>query len=262
VTHRASPAASLSHPRFAALAFATLASFAPAVAFAQDLQTDGSDPNGAPPPPPAMPPPGQPGSVAPPPPPGSTQQKLQQSTEQDTGVGLHFVYLQPEIGFGVAGLGGSLPDSAKDSRTAVGPVFGLGGGFEFIAFQLGARVRYMPTSKFDLWSAGGEIAYQPGSGRFWPRIGLGVGWAWAKNFDAAKCGLFCSESESKGLDLGLRGGVQYYLTPHIEIGADVSLDVLFLSRSGLPVPNVEYATDGSGTGYSATVFGHAGFHFP
>lgn len=243
-------------------ASALLALAISAPAQAQDLTTDGSDPNGAPPPPPPMPSSGQPGSPTAPPPPGSTAAHLQKSTEEDTGVGLHFVYIQPEIGVGFASLGGALPDVAKDYRSGVGASIGLGAGLEFIAFQLGGRLRYLPTSHFDLWSAGGEIAYQPGSGRFWPRIGLGVGWAWTKGFDQKMCGTFCGAVEAKGLDVGLRGGFQYYVSSHVEIGADVTLDALFLTRPATLAGDAAYQKEGSGTGFSAALLAHAGFHYP
>jgi hypothetical protein len=244
------------------VALAALALLLPVGAHAQELQTDGSDPNGAPPPPPPMPSAGQPGSVAPPPPPGSTEARLKESTDKDTGVGLHFVYLQPEIGIGTAMLGGVLPDSAKDFRSGTGAVLGVGAGLEFIAFQLGARLRYMPTSNFNLWTVGGEFAYQPGSGRFWPRIGLGVGWASATGFGQNMCSTYCGSIDVKGLDVALRGGVQYYLTPHWEIGGDFSLDALFLKRAGITVADTSYEKDASSTGVAAALFGHVGYHYP
>lgn len=243
-----------------AAALAALVLSLPAGARAQELQTDGSDPNGAPPPPPPMPSAGQPGSAKPPPPPGSTEARLQDSTEKDTGVGLHFVYLQPEIGIGTASLGSVLPD--KDFRTGTGAVLGVGAGFEFIAFQLGARLRYMPTSSFNLWTVGGEFAYQPGSGRFWPRIGLGVGYARATGFGETMCSTFCGSVDVKGVDVALRGGVQYFLTPHWEIGGDFSLDALFLKRAGITVVDTSYAKDETSTGVAAALVAHVGYHYP
>ncbi len=260
-SHR-NPQARRPHLGLARVVIAALALLLPAAALAQDLQTDGSDPNGAPPPPPPMPSAGQPGSVAPPPPPGSTQQRLQQATQEDTGVGLHFVYLQPQIGVGTASLGGVLPDSAKGYRTGTGGAFGVGAGLEFVAFQLGARLEYLPTQHFDLTTIGGEIAYQPGSGRFWPRIGLGVGWATANNFSTQMCGAFCASIDVTGLDVAARGGFQYYVSSHWELGADLSLDALFLKRQGVPVADAAFAADGSSVGIAATLFAHVGFHYP
>jgi hypothetical protein len=242
-----------------ALALVTAAVTTATTAGAQELQTDASDPNGAPPPPPPMPTGGQPGSPTAPPPPGSTAAHLQQSTEQDSGVGLHFVYLQPEIGGGLAHLGDAMQD--KDLRSGGGLALGVGGGLEFIAFQLGARARYLSTPHFDLWSVGGELAYQPGSGRFWPRVGLGVGWAWTGNLDKQVCGARCAQIDTKGLDVGLRAGFQYFLSPHWEIGADASVDALFLKTSSYLVGTQTYGGT-SGTGFSGLVLAHAGFHYP
>ncbi len=267
MTLPSAPGTSLRRPlRLGAIRSVTLAALAalalvlPAAAQAQDLQTDGSDPNAAPPPPPPMPSAGQPGSATPPPPPGSTQARLQESTDRDTGVGLHFVYLQPEIGIGTASLGTVLPD--KDYRSGTGAVLGVGAGFEFIAFQLGARLRYMPTPNFNLMTVGGEFAYQPGSGRFWPRIGLGVGWASANGFKETMCSTWCGAVDVKGVDVSLRAGAQYYVSPHWEIGGDFSLDALFLKRSGINVVDTSYAKDESSTGVAAAVVAHVGYHYP
>jgi hypothetical protein len=245
-----------------AAALAALVLLLPAGARAQELQPDGSDPNAAPPPPPPMPSAGQPGSATPPPPPGSTEARLKESTDKDTGVGLHFVYLQPEVGVGFASIGSVLPETAKDFRSGAGAVLGVGAGFEFIAFQLGARLRYMPTSSFNLWTVGGEFAYQPGSGRFWPRIGLGVGWATATGFGQTMCSTFCGSIDVKGVDVSLRGGVQYFLTPHWEIGGDLSLDALFLKRAGITVVDTTYEKDATSTGVAAALVGHVGYHYP
>ena len=234
---------------------------------AQDLTPDTGDPNAPPPPPPAMPEPGTPGSATPPPPPGSTAATLDRSSKEDTGVGLHFVYIQPEIGVGWATLGSTIPDDKSDFRSGAGPVFGVGAGGEFISFQAGARLRVLSTPNFNLWTVGGELAYQPGSGRFWPRIGVGVGYVWGNKFPVESCGAQCGNLDINGIDAGLRAGLQYYITSNIEIGADLGLDALFLKRRGINVgasgtSNASLTTDQSSTGFLAVALVHLGFHYP
>ena len=246
----------------AASACCAAIAFAPATAGATDLSTDSGDPNGAPPPPPPMPTPGTVGSPTPPPPAGSTAATLQESSDQDTGVGLHFVYIQPEVGYGVTNLGSGATGNV-DLGTPGGPVFGLGAGAELITFQLGGRLRMMPTKYFNLWTVGGEVAYQPGSGRFWPRIGLAAGYAWVNGFDRQLCGNFCDLVDVSGLDLGVRAGFQYFVTPTIELGLDGGLDALLLKRKGIngnPIP--DWRDDGSSTGFLAVAMAHVGLHWP
>ena len=236
---------------------------ASSTALATELSTDpppGTDPNGPPPPPPPMPDPGTVGSPTPPPVAGSTEAQLQQADQEDTGVGLHFVYIQPEVGVGIASIPSSL--LGKDAGTPAGPVFGIGAGAELITFQVGGRLRTLVTPHYNLWTVGGEVAYQPGSGRFWPRIGLAVGYAWANSFNTDICGTkeVCDLVDISGIDVGLRAGLQYFVTSSIEIGADAGLDALFLKRKGIN-GNIAYASDESGTGFMAVAVAHLGFHF-
>jgi len=252
----------------ASLSAAVLSVFALS-AGATELTPDSpsSDPNGPPPMPPPMPAPGAPGSAAPPPAAGTTEAHLGQSDTEDNGIGLKLFYVQPEIGFGWASIGGSIPLPASSSqdfskfRSGAGPMLGLGVGAEFITFQFGARLRTISTPSWNLWNAGGEVMYQPGSGRFWPRIGVSVGYAWAARFDEAMCGAACGLLDVSGLSVGLRGGFQYYVTKTIEIGADATLDYLKLSRPGINGNNI-YSDDGSGNGGMFGLLGHVGMHLP
>lgn len=240
-----------------------------ATASATELTPDppSSDPNGPPPMPPPMPAEGQPGSAAPPPPAGTTEAHLATSDAEDNGIGLKLFYVQPEIGYGWASIGGTIPLPAVSTtdysqfRSGAGPMFGLGVGAEFITFQFGGRLRTISTPHWNLWNAGGEVMYQPGSGRFWPRIGLTVGYAWAAKFDEAMCGAACGLLDVSGLSLGLRGGFQYFLAKNVEVGADATFDYLSLKRPGINGNNV-YATDGTGNGGVIGVLGHVGIHLP
>jgi len=234
-------------------------------ASATELQQDGSDPNGAPPMPPPMPPPGQPGSVAPPPPPGSTEAHLQQSEVEDNKIGLKLFYLQPEIGLAWATLGGTMPQPAiatqdyEKFKSGGGPLLGLGAGAEFITFQLGGRLRAMSTPYWNLWNLGGEVMLQPGSGRFWPRVGVAVGYAWTSHFSNEICN-GCDLSIG-GLTVGARGGVQYFVSSSIEIGADLTLDYMSLRRSGI-AGNSVFGESGNGNGFMLAAMGHVGIHLP
>ena len=243
---------------------------------AADLVPDPGDPNAAPPVPPPMPEPGQPGSATPPPPPQSTEAHLDKSGQQDNGIGLKLVYLQADVGVGWATLGGALPsagpwiDPAKpasslnydDHRSGGGAAFGLGAGLEFITFQAGARFRALSTSSFNLWNIGGELALQPGSGRFWPRFGLNVGYVWASGFKEALCANYCGLLDVSGVNVGVRGGFQYFVGKNVELGADATADAMFLKRGSINGQRAELAGDQRGTGVQLALLGHVGFHFP
>jgi hypothetical protein len=237
------------------------------VASATELQPDSSDPNGAPPMPPPMPPPGQPGSVAPPPPAGSTEAHLQQSDKEDNGIGLKLFYLQPEIGLGYASLGSAMPTPSvaqvdySKFKSGGGAVLGLGVGAEFITFQIGGRLRTISTPYWNLWNVGGEVNFQPGSGRFWPRLGLAVGYAFTARHSNEVCGNACDSLSIGGLSVGLRGGVQYYLTSIIEIGADATFDYMSLKRDGIAGHPV-FGQSGNGSGVMFAAMGHIGVHLP
>lgn len=239
----------------------------PAAATELTPDAPSGDPNGPPPMPPPMPVEGQPGSVAPPPAAGSTDAQLATSDQQDNGIGLKLFYLQPEIGFGWASIGGAIPlppasiTDYSQFRSGAGPVLGLGVGAEFITFQFGARLRAISTPHWNLWNAGGEVLFQPGSGRFWPHVGLTVGYAWASRFDDAMCGNVCDQLSVSGLSLGLRGGVQYFVAKNVEIGADATLDYLSLKRPAISGNSI-YAEDGKGNGAMLGLMGHIGIHLP
>ncbi|MBL8718039.1 MAG: hypothetical protein JNL79_18815 [Myxococcales bacterium] len=244
---------------------------------AADLVPDGGDPNAAPPVPPPMPEPGQPGSATPPPPVGSTEAKLDQSGKEDNGLGLKLVYIQADLGLGWATLGGTLPTGPWTATTGAtagktvdydahrsggGAAFGVGAGLEFITFQVGARLRGLSTGSFNLWNMGGEIALQPGAGRFWPRFGLNVGYVWAGGFKDELCVGYCSFLDISGVNVGARGGFQYFLGKNLEVGADLTADVMFLKRAAVNGQRAELAQDARGTGFQVAALGHLGLHFP
>lgn len=251
----------------AALAVLALSSAASATELTPD-QPGGADPNGPPPMPPPMPAPGAPGSVAPPPAPGTTEAHLQQSDKEDSGVGLKLFYLQPEIGVGWASIGGTIPVPSTPQpydfssfRSGTGTMLGLGVGAQMITFQLGGRLRTISTEHWNLWNVGGEVMYQPGSGRFWPRFGLNVGYVWAAGFKNEVCAGSCGLLDVSGLSVGARAGVQYFLTKNLEIGADATLDYFKLSRPAIN-GNAVYSSDGSGNGGMLGILGHIGLHLP
>lgn len=238
-------------------------------ASATELTPDGSgDPNGPPPMPPPMPAPGTPGSATPPPAAGSTEARLAASDAQDNRIGLKLFYLQPEIGFGFASLGAAMPspnvanvDYSK-YKSGGGPLFGLGLGAEFITFQVGARARTISTPQWNLWNVGGELMYQPGSGRFWPRFGINVGYSWAARFSDEICQPGCASSiDVGGLSVGARGGVQYFVGSNFEVGADLTFDYLSLRRSAI-MGHPIFGQDGNGSGVMLGLMGHVGLHLP
>lgn len=264
----------------AAISLAAIPALLPTAASAADLVPDGApgtDPNAPPPVPPPMPEPGQPGSATPPPPVGSTEAHLDQSTKDDNGIGLKLGYLQADLGLGWATLGGSLPsgtwfDSTTGTptrpidydsyRSGSGAAFGVGAGLEFITFQVGARFRGLSTKSFNLWNVGGELALQPGAGRFWPRFGLNVGYVWASGFKDEMCVGYCGLLDVSGVNVGARAGFQYFVGKNLEVGADATADLMFLKRNGVAGQRAEIASDARGTGVQLALLGHLGLHFP
>ena len=211
------------------------------------------------------------GGLAPPPPvesqkaeeqpsPGGdgTEKELARAEEEDSGRGLEFVWLAGEVGVGHFGLGtfdgGDLVDSAAETKQT-GLVAGAGLGIRIIYFTVGARFRYAPLPDWTLWTLGAEGGLHIPIGALEPYFTLGLGYASIAPNEG--------ELDMKGIDGRLGAGVDYYLTNMFSVGANLTGDILFLSRSkleGAPGGSV-YAADGSGIGGGVTLTAVMGLHF-
>jgi hypothetical protein len=187
-----------------------------------------------------------------------TEQDLSKAEQEDSGRGLEFVWVAGEVGLGHFGLNafknGELVESTAETQQT-GLVAGAGLGVRVIFLTVGARFRYAPLPDFTLWTLGLEAGLRIPLGALEPYFTLGAGYANMKPDDA--------EFVMKGVNARLGAGLDFYLTNMFSIGANLTGDALFLSRSrvaGAPSDSV-YADDGSGIAGGVTFTAVMGLHF-
>ena len=203
-----------------------------------------------------------------------TEQQLDRADKEDSGRGLEFVALDADVGPEFLGLHTLKSDHLVDSKyidsKGTGLAAGAGVGLRLLAFTLGARFRYANFSDWALWTLGVEGGLHIPLGRLEPYFTLGAGYASLGSFDKAKTGF--NPNSAHGVDVRGGVGLDYYLSNSFSVGANLSGDVLFLSRKGRASdttsadPEVQaasqvYAADGSGIGAGATLSAVLGLHF-
>jgi hypothetical protein len=192
--------------------------------------------------------------------PGTTETDLARSEKEDSGRGLEFFWLNGEVGVGHFGLGtydpGDLVDSSVETKQT-GLVAGAGLGVRLVFLTLGARFRYAPFKDWKLWTLGAEGGLHVPLGSLEPYFTLGLGYASIKPSEG--------ELDIMGFDGRLGAGIDYYLTNMFSVGANLTGDILFLSRKKVDaVPEGSgsvYAKDGSSIGGGVTLTAVAGLHF-
>jgi hypothetical protein len=217
------------------------------------------------------PPPKDSGPRPPPPSQASpTQLTLEAAQEQDSGRGLEFVYFHLEGGFEFAALdaitktGDLLPPS--ETRSAVGPLVGVASGVRLLYLTIGPRFRFAHTSEWDLWTLNLDMAWHVPLGRLEPHGEIGAGYARVGRAADKLLGVNRGVTIS-GFDVRLGGGLDYYFTNAFSIGANLDVELLRLSRSGValrPTDNPAAAAFGgnaSSLGVTVTTAAVAGFHF-
>ena len=190
---------------------------------------------------------------------GQTETDLARADEEESGRGLEFVWLAGEVGVGHFGLGtfdsGNLVDSAAETKQT-GLVAGAGLGVRIIYFTVGARFRYAPLPDWTLWTLGAEGGLHIPIGALEPYFTLGLGYANVKANEG--------DVTMQGLDGRLGAGLDYYLTNMFSVGANVTGDILFLSRpqvDGASGSGSVWAESGSGIGGGVTATAVMGLHF-
>ncbi len=217
--------------------------------------------------------------LPPPPPPAqdpaqaATVQRLDQAEREDSGRGLQFVWLTPEVGFQWASFGllsnSDLLDGDVVPDSALGLVLGGGVGARLLYFTAGARFRYGLLDDLHLWTLDLEVALRVPKGRLEPYAFVAAGYARGANFKAQDAVEALGDSTGDltlgGIDARLGGGVDYFVTPVFSVGGRLEADLLFLSRDAVLESETGqdsvYAKDGSGIGLSAAGFVDLGLHF-
>jgi len=219
--------------------------------------------------------------------PTQTERELAEADRRDSGRGLEFFWLNLEGGAEQIGLetfsANQLVDAAFVKTKHLGPMFGGGLGLRLMFLTLGPRFRFANFSSFALWTLDGEFGFHVPIGVVEPHFTFAAGYAALGSLDSA--------NNVTGLDMGavsirgwnVRGGVglDFYLAPAVSIGANMTGEVLILTRPGVDPQKLQkassgqpstpsdaqttaaevYAADGSSIGGGVTLTGVLGLHF-
>ncbi|MBI5538169.1 MAG: hypothetical protein HY898_35935 [Deltaproteobacteria bacterium] len=202
-----------------------------------------------------------------------TETRLRKSESDDSGRGLEWFYVNAEGGLQVLGLqtfSSSGLAYGPVKTTAVGPMFGGGLGLRLMFFTFGARARMGMFDQYKLGTINGEFGFHIPLGDLEPYFTLGAGYAVLTSLNAnADWGT--SSVSVRGYDIRAGAGLDYYITPVFSIGANLTGEMLGLSRpSGTlsPTPSKLNAADqktaqtsGSSVGSALTISAVAGLHF-
>ncbi len=249
---------------------------APATARAQELE---------PPPPmqqqPAPTTPGLPGSE----PPNSAPATIDDQESQDSGLGLEWVWLNADAGFGYANMESFSTKSLGMQKTASsGPAFGVGAGVRLLFLTLGLRARDLVLDMGNLWEVGAEAAFHIRVWHIDPYFGIRGGYNFVGSLDTSTVGAAVGSTSGvsvHGFNVGPMAGIDIYFSHAFSLGADVDAQFLFISRPPVPVPGGQsvtqavnnvpqqyraqaqmlYGSSGSSAGLQVTPTIHLGVHF-
>ncbi len=214
---------------------------------------------------PYAPPPG--GELLPPPPPASpesvnTIRQLELADREDSGRGLQYFWIDPEVGIKWVDLAlinnADLVDGDDFEGSGLGPSLGVGLGGRLLYFTAGARFRYTMLPEFDVWTVGLEAALRIPRGQWEPYLFAGGGYLRTANIGDDRL----DELVISGGYGALGGGVDYFITPVFALGLRGDVELTFVGRDALPseAPRF-YEQDGSGVGLAASAALHLSLHF-
>ena len=148
-------------------------------------------------------------------------------------------------------------------------------GVRLIFLTAGARFRFASFSAFQMWTLNAEFGFRIPLGALEPYFTFGGGYASLGSFDKStaltEAGIDPGKLAAHGFDLRGGAGFDYYLGKTLSVGANLSGDLLFLSRekvstAAVPAAGSEkiaavYAEDGKSIGGGVALTGLIGLHF-
>jgi hypothetical protein len=202
---------------------------------------------------------------------------------------LEWVWMNGEAGYATANL---RTFTANTETLAVGivptagsgPTAGIGVGVRVVFITLGLRGRVASlrgdtptqgTLSWQLWTLDAEAAVRIPLRHIEPYVSLGVGYASLGGFGDAVGGLQ-SGLHVNGANVRVGAGVDYYVTPYLTVGANLTGEVLALARKGVALSDLATAksigtideaqarvleASGSSVGMVLALTGGAGLHF-
>jgi hypothetical protein len=212
----------------------------------------------------SQPPPSDPGAP-------STEKDLEKADQEDSGRGLEWIWLNAEVGGEHLGLqtlkSKDLLDPQLVKTTQTGLVYGAGLGVRILVFTAGVRFRLGSFSAWQLWTLNAEGGLRIPLGSLEPYFTVGGGYASLGSFSTSAPA--SSKADVKGFNARVGAGLDYYLSNTFSVGANLTGEMLFLSRSKVAGAATStsgneaavYAKDGSSIGAGATLTAVAGLHF-
>jgi hypothetical protein len=219
--------------------------------------------------------------------PSQTEQELYEADREDSGRGLEFFWFNVEGGAEQVGLqtfsANHLVDAQFVETTHLGPLFGAGLGLRLLFLTIGPRFRLANFSSFALWTLDGEFGLHIPIGVVEPYFTLSGGYTAMGSLDSANgvSGLNMGQVSISGWNVRGGVGLDVYLAPAVSIGANLTGEVLMLTRSKVDPQKLQsaasggasapsdaqdkaakiYEEDGSSVGAGATLTGVVGLHF-
>lgn len=199
------------------------------------------------------------------------EQELARADREDAGRGLEWLWMNAEVGVQHLGLqtfkGDGLVDPKLVKTTQTGLLYGAGIGARILVFTVGARFRMGTFKDWQLWTLDAEGGFRIPLGSWEPYVNVAAGYAslGSLSTDAPAS----SQASVKGISTRLGAGVDYYLSNTFSVGANLSGDLLFLSRSKVDGAEASasgdeatvYVKDGSSIGAGTSLTAVVGLHF-
>lgn len=222
------------------------------------------------------------------PPPSNTEQRLDESKKEDSGRGNEIFYVNAQVG-GIFDALGTFSNTLQIQDTqAGGAMLGAEAGFRLVWLTLGARFRYDMLQPFNIWQLDAVIGFHVPVQSWDPYVSIHGGYSAIGSLDPktfnvsqiAPCST-CTPQDAangfstKGANVGLAVGVDYYLARWFSIGVEGSFELVFLHRDPLAVPtacqndptcltavqsNPLYQNSGDSAGVSLIASAHVGLH--
>ncbi len=204
----------------------------------------------------------QAGGLAPPPPlptdpatathqPSPTERELDRAEKEDSGRGLEFFFVNVEGGYEQIGLETFKSDGLTYAGSVTskdgGLMLGAGAGLRLVIFTIGARARLGKFSQWNVATINGEFGVHFPLADLEPYITLGAGYAFLGAMDEKSWG---GNVSIQGYDVRGGFGLDYYVTPVFSVGANLTGEVLGLTRPGV---DLDAAATGSGGAQPGTL---------
>jgi hypothetical protein len=193
----------------------------------------------------------------------------------DAQVGVESIQLQTFFADSNLVSAGVMPTSA------VGTTARIGAGLRLGFVTLGARGRlasFVGGEHYDpwqIWTLDAELGIRVPLYRLEPHIAFAAGYSSFGNVGAAVAGL-SDGLDVHGVDGRVGGGLDYWISRHVSIGADLDAEVIAIARPGVSVRDLASAqqvgtlneakarileASGSSAGFAFALTGGLGAHF-